>query len=387
MIESARSSRHAGKVKSMGVYKYTGKTGVHYFYKFEVSGRVYKKAIPEALNMRQAEHVERLARQAVFENKYPQFARQKSFEAFVRDVYLPWAKHKKSYDMEVWYCEMLIAHPVFKDKSLSEISQITIERFKQERRGNTRRNKPRSPATINREMACLRKILGLAADNGYLDRNPAVLVPAFPGKNQRNRVLSDDENTIMLAQALHDRFERIFPIAVLARYAGMRRGEILLLEREHVDMNARLLKLSPDITKSNKYREIPMCGLVADVLAERDTQRVFAGYPSKQQVSTLFGQAVKLYGIQGVGLHVLRHTIASRMEDYGIGAKEIRDILGHAPKDTTEGYQHSTPESRERAMRMIEEHDPLSRGLENVLQAAEEGRVKWESTRKNQAAG
>lgn len=362
----------------MGVYKYEGKTGVHYYYKFEIAGKVYKKAVPEAQNKRQAEHVERLARQAVFENKYPQFARQKGFESFVREVYLPWATHKKSYEMEEWYCGMLIKY--FTGKSLSDFSQITIERFKQDRRGDTRRGKPRALTTINRELAVLRKILGLASDNGYLDRNPAVLVPPFAGKNQRQRILSDEETTIMFTQALMGRYERLFPIGCLARYAGMRRGEILLLDSEHVDLDARLLCLPGEITKSGKDRDIPMVGLVYDVLKERTGRgKIFAGYPCKTQVSSLFTDALEKSGIRGAGLHVLRHTIASRMEDYGIGGKEIRDILGHAPKNTTEGYQHSTPQSREKAMRTLEEHDPLSRGMEFVLRAAERESAKLAS--------
>jgi integrase len=354
----------------MPVYERPGKRGSSYFYKFTIRGHTFKATVPEARTKKQAEHVEMLARQAVFENKYMQFVGTMDLEKFVHDIYLPWAKHKKSYFMEEWYCEMILNHSAFKGKKLGEISQITLEQFRVSRRsGVTRNHAPRSLNTINREMACVSKILGLAVDNGYLDRNPARLITPYQVSGRRTRITTPDEDVVIFGEACAGRFDRIFPIAVLARYAGMRRGEILATRSEFLDFSSGLIKLPGEVTKNGQPREIPMCGLVREVLEGRGTGMLFKDYPSRQQVSTLFLEAAVRHGIQGVTLHILRHTFASRLEDYGFGGKECRDLLGHSPKTMTEHYQHSTPESRRKAIEAIEINDPLAKSTRYVHEA------------------
>jgi integrase len=262
---------------------------------------------------------------------------------------------------------MLTEH--FKGKRLGDISQIAIEQFRMTRRsGLTQLGKPRSLNTINREMACLRKILALAVDNGYLERNPANLVPAYSVESRRMRVTSEEDDTIILSLVCEGLFARLFPIVILARYCGMRRSEILALDSDWIDFDKNIIFLPGEITKSGKSREIPMVGIVHEVLEERCSinGKVFDGYPSKERISGLFKQATVRAGIEGVTLHTLRHTLATRMEDYGIKMKEIRDILGHSPKSMTEHYQHSTRESRAKAIQLIEEHDMMARGTKFV---------------------
>lgn len=354
----------------MPIYCHQGKLRKCYYFKFSIAGRVYKKAIPEARNERQAAQVEALARQAVYENRYLRFVGTITFERFVRDIYLSWAAHKRSLQQEKWYCEMLVNHPRFKGKLLEDFSQVLIEQFRQDRKANTRFNAPRSLNTINREMAVLRKILEIAVGNGYLDRNPALLVPSYSVEGRRTRVLTSDEDRIMLTEAFTGRKARILPIAVLARYTGMRRGEMLSLQREWLDFDHRNIMLPKAITKNQVAREIPMCQTVFDVLSERaGRELVFSGYPSKCHTSSLFTDGMKAAGIHGVTLHTLRHTLSSQLEDIGVRQKEIRDIIGHKPKDSTEHYQHSTFESRQKAIELLEQSDPLACGIEGLQYA------------------
>src|SRR5205085_2128547 len=147
----------------MAVYK-RKETGT-WFYKFMIKGVTYRESIPEAGTKRQAEHVERLARQDVFEGRYGKQAGTESFVKFVQEVYLPWAReNKRSFTSDEWRCQVLCEY--FKGKALRDITPMLIEKYKRERHAaHTRYGRQRSSASVNHEMAVLSRVMTMACDN------------------------------------------------------------------------------------------------------------------------------------------------------------------------------------------------------------------------------
>jgi integrase len=58
-------------------------------------------------------------------------------------------------------------------------------------------------------------------------------------------------------------------------------------------------------------------------------------------------------GLSNLTFHDLRHTWATRAAELGVPEPVRRDILGHSPTSVTDGYTHSSPEARERAMELV----------------------------------
>src|SRR5260370_21060917 len=110
-----------------------------------------------------------------------------------------------------------------------------------------RKAKGRATATVNREMALLRRSFNL----GRKTTPPKVLrVPYIPFSkedNVRKGFLEHGEYLKLLA-ALPDELK---PVLTFAYYTGCRRGEILALEWRQVDLLERVIRLDPGATKND----------------------------------------------------------------------------------------------------------------------------------------
>jgi integrase len=105
------------------------------------------------------------------------------------------------------------------------------------------------PATINRELACLRHFLGWAVKRGYLPENPLAdyeLLVEEPYARQRATEAIIDEILAKLPPLF-------VPVFTLIWQTAGRRGEVLNLEHAQVDRENRLIEFTR-ATKSGKSR-------------------------------------------------------------------------------------------------------------------------------------
>ncbi len=129
----------------------------------------------------------------------------------------------------------------------------------------------------------------------------------------------------------------------------MRKGEILWLEWERVDLSTARLTLHT--TKSGKPRGGPMGRAVYDALIAltpdpaRRTGRLFPSGNDRRgsQIRTAFEAALTRAGITGFRFHDLRHTAASHLVMRGATLQEVKEILGHADLRMTLRYAHLSP--------------------------------------------
>ena len=193
------------------------------------------------------------------------------FSQFVSETYLPWAKANK----RTWRNDEIIANQwaeIFRGKTLREVSPLAIEKWKRDRAQSiTRRGTTRSPASVNMELAVLSRIFALAVELEQAASNPCRKVRKLRVDNQRNRYLSADEETRLMAQ-LKGRRKHLYPLVALALGTGMRRGELLNLSWRHVDFLRGVIHVVN--TKTARDRIIPMSQRVREVLIEqRETQK------------------------------------------------------------------------------------------------------------------
>jgi integrase len=124
------------------------------------------------------------------------------------------------------------------------------------------------PATVNRELACLRSMFNVARKGlihlpgGVLSENPVSNVKFLDEHNIRARVLTAEEFQRMLDASP----EYLKPILHCAYHTGMRRGEILELTWDRVDLRAGFIRLKDIDTKTDAARSIPIGRDLREVL-------------------------------------------------------------------------------------------------------------------------
>lgn len=176
-------------------------------------------------------------------------------------------------DLAAWYLELsevrakrsyrrdkeLIANllPHFGDKLLKDITPALMETYRQRRLSEPSRRTPQTmtkPATVNREVACLKTIFNKAVKSGKAEKNPAQGVKHLKENNERDRILSPEEFTRLLAHSSAP----LKPIIKLASHTAMRQGEILNLTWGQVDLKEGFIRLRPEDTKTNEGRLVPL---------------------------------------------------------------------------------------------------------------------------------
>jgi integrase len=202
-----------------------------------------------------------------------------------------------------------------------------------------------SPSTLNREMTVLKHLMRRAVVWEYLSRNPfldsqgGVLagLKALREPCGRTRFLSLDEIDRLLASC--EPIPYLKPFATVALNTGMRRNEILSLNRKSIDWQNRTAALTE--TKNGEPRQVYLNASALEalkVLPPRIDGRLFPLHAN--QVSIAFMRAVRRAGIEDFRLHDCRHTFASYQAMAGIQARGLQTLLGHRDGRMTARYSH-----------------------------------------------
>jgi integrase len=340
------------------------KRGNRWYFDFQIRRVRHRGSIPEARNKAQAERAEAQLKTDLFEQRFGDGI-SKNFAEFVAEVYAPWAKSKRSYTSEQFFIQAAVAY--FKTYALADISPMAVERFKRERLATPVKDsgKPRKPASVNREMACLSRICSMAVDNGLLQTNPCGKVKRLRENNIRTRYLTDAEEEQLMA-AINEHYERLRPIIIVALNTGMRQGEIVSLKWSQVDWQRNLITVIN--TKNGVDRTIPMNETVRDLLirrwreAEQSKARIFD--EPALLVCHSFSRLAERAGLIDFKFHDLRHTFATRLAPH-TDAFTLAALLGHKTLAMTARYTHPTDEGKRRAIAALNAQASKT-GQENV---------------------
>jgi integrase len=232
--------------------------------------------------------------------------------------------------------------PFFGERLLKGINPAMVEAYKQ-----TRLNQPSGPtpqhltkpATVNRELACLKTIFSKAVKNGKAERNPAQGVKMLKENNERDRVLSPEEYVRLLTHCP----AYLKSIVKLACHTGMRQGEILSLTWGQVDLREGFIRLRPEDTKTNEGRLVPFNGELREMFKELPRNlpaaRVF-NRNSKPiaSIREVFEAACRRAEIEGFTFHDLRHTAINNWRLQGHDYFRIMAATGHKTMNVFKRY-------------------------------------------------
>jgi integrase len=198
-----------------------------------------------------------------------------------------------------------------------------------------------------RTVALLSTIMAFAVSRHLRPSNPARGVK-LPKSRKMERFLSAREIGA-LALALRDEANttgNVFPAAAvkLLLLTGCRRGEILSLRWEHVDVEHRCLRL-PDSKTGAKvvYLNAPAMALVTELPRVDGNSHVIPGARSGEPfigIDKMWVRVRRAAGLDDVRLHDLRHSFASVGASGGLSLPLIGALLGHRHTTTTSRYAH-----------------------------------------------
>jgi integrase len=150
--------------------------------------------------------------------------------------------------------------PYFGGMRAANVTTDAVERYKSERR-----TEGAAPATVNRELATLRR----AFNYGKRSTPPKVYsvpyIQMFKENNARQGFVEQDQFVRMASEAHLDGLWMRALLEVAYTY-GWRRGEMLSLQVRQVDLQARTIRLDPGTTKNGEGREVVMTPEVEELL-------------------------------------------------------------------------------------------------------------------------
>jgi integrase len=208
-----------------------------------------------------------------------------------------------------------------------------------------------APTLANRVLALLSTLMNLAERWAarpqhsnpcrHIERNPEKKTHRFLTREQLVRlgeVLAETERAKPTAQT----YEQPIMLAAirLLLFTGMRRGEVLNLRWDDVNLDAGVIDL-PDSKTGRKL--VTLNAPARQVLAALPRKREYV-FPGRAAGKPLVGighvweRIRKRAGLEGVRLHDLRHSYASTAAGLGASLPVIGALLGHTVPSTTQRY-------------------------------------------------
>ncbi|MFC7289613.1 tyrosine-type recombinase/integrase [Herminiimonas glaciei] len=225
--------------------------------------------------------------------------------------------------------------------SMAKLTPAVIASYRDERL------KTVSAGTIIRELSILSGIITHARKEWALPiANPCALVRKPSAPQGRNRLLTADEELRLLDELkpVHRRSPWMIPLVTLALETAMRRGELLALRWENVNLKAQTALLP--MTKNGTNRIVPLSRKAVTILETIRNERHGAVFLiSYMTANNCFVDACKRAGITNLHFHDLRHTATSRLAEKLPNVIELAAVTGHQTIQMLKRYYHPKAEA------------------------------------------
>jgi integrase len=219
----------------------------------------------------------------------------------------------------------------------------------------------------NRTRALVSKLFNFAIQRGVTEINPAYRVPRPTPERQRDRVLSETEIRALWV-TLDQEPPRIASVFRLALLTAQRRGDVLGLKWDELDLEAGWWTLPASRSKNKLAHRVPLGPKALDILkgmgAEANrSEFVFPGVRGLH-LDSLQKPMRRIKKTSGVNFkfHGLRRTAASHMTAIGIERLVVSKILNHVENHVTAVYdRHSyDPEKRTALLKWEQRLDEIA---------------------------
>jgi len=233
---------------------------------------------------------------------------------------------------------LLREKPAIRVKKVSALKPMTVKEYQ------TRASKELASRTVNKHVCVLGTLLNWAVQNALIPFNPIKgvrMLPAVPTRLQR--ALSEEEISELLLASSEESRE----VWILFLETGLRKREMASLTWADIRFEAGEIRVRAEETKTKRGRVIPMSTAVTTILRNRHAKQnpspddlvlpTICDRPFYTQVLSVFKHDVEAAGIDldGVHIHGLRRTFATRLIRAGADPKTVQTLLGHSTLNLT----------------------------------------------------
>jgi integrase len=227
---------------------------------------------------------------------------------------------------------------IFGARPLGQITRAEIENWRRERIAT------RKPATINRDLSRLRRMLNVAVEWELLEKSPIKGMKFLRENNARMRYLTIEECERLIKSCIAPHIRAIVTVAL---HSGMRLGEILNLRWQDLDFSSRFIFIRE--SKNGSGRPVPLDATLTALFLSYPhrpgTDLIFASARGTKltDIHVGFKNACRRAGIVDLRFHDLRHAYASLFVSSGGDIFVLRSLLGHRGIQMTTRYAHLSP--------------------------------------------
>jgi integrase len=205
-----------------------------------------------------------------------------------------------------------------------------------------------SAGTIIRELSILSGVITHARKEWSLPTsNPCALVRKPPTPPGRTRLLTKEEELRLLDELrpVRRRSAWMVPLVMLALASAMRRGELLSLRWENINLAVQTAYLP--LTKNGTARTVPLSKKAVTILEGLPNYgTVGPVFPiSHMTMHNCFVAACHRAGITDLRFHDLRHTATSRLAEKLPNVIELAAVTGHQTIQMLKRYYHPKAEA------------------------------------------
>jgi integrase len=276
--------------------------------------------------------------------------------------------HPETIDFYEEKLNRLLEYKPLAEARLNGIDETLVEAYVQHRSSKV------SPASIDRELATLRRALRVAwKTHKLISAVPTIRL--LHQDQEREFVLSQDQEQLYLAAAE----DTLRDFATLSLDTGMRAGEAVRVAWIDVHLEpapgARLGYIQ--LREGGRKKKARILSITPRVKAMLENRRRFfpkepfvfpgRGKGSHILVSSMDHQHVRARARAELPaefvIHSLRHTFGTRLGESGeADAFTIMKIMGHSRITTSQKYVHPTPDRLERAFEALNAMNEILRG-------------------------
>jgi len=241
----------------------------------------------------------------------------------------------------------------FGDRRIDQITTSEIDMFLAELRRSGS-----SPGSVNRYRSRLSNMMNRAIAWGYRENNPVKMIGRLKEEKLPDRYLLPDEFQALLGACEGD----LRAMVHLAAVTGMRRGELLTLRWEDIDLGRGYLVVQAANSKTSEGRTIPLNGEAREVLRSLDSSSSESVFQFKYFPRKRWVEAIQKLGwhqtnnprLKNWRFHDLRHACASWLVMADVPLSKVAKILGHKELKTTQRYAHLADSSLVEAVERIQ---------------------------------
>lgn len=253
--------------------------------------------------------------------------------------------------------------PYFGKAALNDIRPIDVKNFYASK-------KAMSKSMLSKMRLCLNGMYDAAINNDLCYKNPAKGITFVSDKAKNKKGVYTDEQIKAVEAYAADKL----PEVIILLETGLRRGELLGLKWDDVDLKNGVLDVNRSIAdkkgggvsvnppKWDSYRTIPLSAAAkrAFIALPKETAYIFPLDNGAPQSPNSWAQKLERLmrnlpdpSIPALTAHELRHTYGTSLRRRGVDIYTIQKIMGHKDiKMTSEIYVHNEIEELKKSVKI-----------------------------------